>query len=321
MNIGVIGYGRHSSAKLYPAFQLAGARISCVLTRSLASAQTAAAALGADRPYDDIDTMLESEALDAVVICVNPEDQAPLTIRCLQAGVAVFVEKPLGLSADAARQVDAVSQKHDVAVMVGFMKRFAPAYQRLAELLADKDQFGRILAIDAAFSFAPWTTELRVDSFLRQGAIHMLDILLATFGAATLEAGHSNTDKSDIGLAYTLRFSDGAVASVTLSATQARASTFERITVTGTKGWAEADNLESVSYRFAGQNGTRREQWDAHLAVPDQAGQTLELCKEGFYGEAQHFLERLAANEMPAASATENIATMVLCDEMIEMVL
>jgi len=321
VNIGVIGYGRHSSAKLYPAFLLAGAKISCVLTRSLLSAQEAAAALGADRHYDDIDKMLESEQLDGVVICVEPEDQAPLTIRCVQAGVAVFVEKPLGMSADEARQVSAVSDKHDVAVMVGFMKRFAPAYQRLADLIADQDQFGHILTVDATFSFAPWSAELRVNSFLQQGAIHMLDILLATFGNATVESGHSNSTESDIGLVYALRFANGSVASVTLSATHARESTFENISVTGTKGWAEADNLGAVNYHFDRMDGAIREEWDSLLSLPDTAEHTRELCKEGFYDEALHFLERVAANEMPKSSAAENIATMKLCDEMIEIVL
>ena len=306
---------------MYPAFLLAGAEIGCVLTRSLESAQKAAGNLGADRYYDDIDRMLESERLDAVVICVEPEDQAPLTIRCVQADVAVFVEKPLGMSADQARQVSEASDKYGVPVMVGFMKRFAPVYQRLAELVADQDRFGRILTIDAVFSFAPWTTDLRVDSFLQQGAIHMLDILLATFGSATVAAGHSNSTESDIGLAYTLRFADGAVASVTLSATQARESTYENISVTGTKGWAEADNLGSLNYRFGHQDGAIREKWDSHLNVPDTTERARELCKEGFYGEAKHFIDRVAANEMPNSSATENIATMKLCDEMIEIVL
>jgi predicted dehydrogenase len=321
VNIGVIGFGRHSSAKLYPAFLLAGAEISCVLTRSLASAQKAAAKLGADRHYDDIENMLEREELDAVVICVEPEDQAPLTIQCVQAGVPVFVEKPLGMSADEARQVSAASEKYDVPVMVGFMKRFAPCYQRLAVIVEDRDQFGRILTIDASFSFAPWTTELRVKSFLQQGAIHMLDILVATFGKAAVEAGHSNSTGSDIGLVYTLRFADGAIASVTLSATQARASTFETILVTATKGWAEADNLGSVNYRFDHQDGAVREKWDAHSNVSSKTEQARELCKEGFYGEAQHFLDRVAANETPKSSAAENVATMELCDAMIEIVL
>ena len=68
-------------------------------------------------------------------------------------------------------------------------------------------------------------------------------------------------------------------------------------------------------------DGAIREEWDSLLSLPDTAEHTRELCKEGFYGEARHFLERVAANEMPQSSAAENIATMKLCDEMIEIVL
>ena len=57
------------------------------------------------------------------------------------------------------------------------------------------------------------------------------------------------------------------------------------------------------------------------MDMPDNTEQARELCKEGFYGEAKHFLKRVAANEMPNASAAENIATMKLCDELIEIVL
>jgi predicted dehydrogenase len=91
--------------------------------------------------------------------------------------------------------------------------------------------------------------------------------------------------------------------------------------VTGTKGWAEADNLGSVNYRFDHQDGAIREKWDAHSNVPGKTEQARELCKEGFYGEARHFLERVAANEVPRSSAAENVATMELCDAMIEIVL
>ena len=322
-----MGYGRHSGAKLYPAFLLAGAHIVSVLTRSAASAEKAAAELGAEHAYHDIDRMLADTALDAVVICVQPEDQAALTLRCLQAGLPVFVEKPLGMSGADARKVATAAKEHDVPVMVGFMKRFAPAYERLAELLADPEKLGRLLTVDATFSFAPWTTDLRVNSFLQQGAIHMIDLLLAVFGEAEIEAGQSNSAKSDIGLVYTLRFPDGSVASLTLSATQAREDTFERVTAVATKGWVTAENLDSVSYRFEGQTGTSSESWTeredfaaiCHSDDPNQAAQALDLCREGFYGEARHFMQRVSSNKPLQASAAENVTTMVLCDELREI--
>lgn len=86
LKIAVIGAGRHASANLHPAIPLSGARICCVLTRSIASARRAAVTLGAECYYDHIDNMLDNETLDAAIISVEPEDQAALTIRCLRRG-------------------------------------------------------------------------------------------------------------------------------------------------------------------------------------------------------------------------------------------
>jgi predicted dehydrogenase len=320
MNIAVIGAGRHASANLHPAITLVGASISCVLTRSVSSAEIAAKSLGADRYYDDIEVMLDKETLDAVVISVEPKDQEALTVRCLQAGVAVFVEKPLGIVAADARGVLAASEQYNVPVMVAFMKRYAPAYQRLSELISNEKDFGRILSIDASFSFAPWTTDLRDNTFLQQGAIHMVDFLRATFGEATVVSGISNSQKSDIGLVFSLQFSNGAIASVNLTASQSRSSTNERVTVVGTKAWAEAINLKSVRYGLAGQASVQSEPWDANLNVSSLTPHALELHEQGFYGEVSHFLECVAAGIAPLPSAADNVATMMLCDEMIRSV-
>ena len=320
MNIAVIGAGRHASANLHPAITLAGASIGCVLTRSTSSAEMAAKSLGADRYYDDIEVMLANEKLDAVIISVEPEDQERLTIRCLQAGVAVFVEKPLGITAVDARRVLAASDKYNVPVMVAFMKRYAPAYQRLTELISTEKDFGRIMSVDAAFSFAPWTTDLRDDTFLQQGAIHMVDFLRAIFGEAIVVSGISNSQKSDIGLVYSLRFSNGSIGTVNMTASQARASTNERVTVVGTKAWAEAVNLKSVRYGFAGQDCVQSERWDLKLNDPSLTSHARELHEQGFYGEVSHFLECVATGNAPTPSAADNVETMMLCDEMIRSV-
>lgn len=324
LNIAVIGAGRHATANLHAAIPLTGATVSCVLTRSETSARNAAESLGANRYYYDIEKMLDGENLDAVIICVAPEDQALITIRCLQAGIPVFVEKPLGMNASEARNVLAASRKHDVPVMVAFMKRYAPAYQRLCELIADEQQFGRILTVDAAFSFCPWTTDLRDASFLQQGAIHMVDLLRATFGKARVVAALGNSNNSDIGLAYALRFATGAVCTVSMSASQVRSSTSERVTVVGTNGWVEAVNLKAVSYRLDVQEAVMLESWNAHQNIaagsPLASPAAMSLREQGFYGEIDHFLRCVADGRPPSPCAAENVETMILCDEMIDKI-
>ncbi len=78
---------------------------------------------------------LLAEPLDAVLVATSG-DHAPIAIAAAQAGRHVFVEKPMALcSRDAAAMVSA-ARAHGVRLMVGTMKRYDPAYERLAELLA-----------------------------------------------------------------------------------------------------------------------------------------------------------------------------------------
>ena len=64
-------------------------------------------------------------------------DHAPIAIAAARAGRHVMVEKPLALcSRDGERVVQAASEA-GVCVLVGTMKRYDPAYERLGELLPE----------------------------------------------------------------------------------------------------------------------------------------------------------------------------------------
>lgn len=77
---------------------------------------------------------LLGDELDAVMILTSG-DHAPIAIEAAHAGLHVFVEKPMALgSRDAGRMVSA-AEEAGVQLMVGTMKRYDPAYERLAELL------------------------------------------------------------------------------------------------------------------------------------------------------------------------------------------
>jgi len=77
---------------------------------------------------------LLAQPLDAVLVATSG-DHAPIAIAAARAGLHVFVEKPMALcSRDAAAMV-ATAEDNGLRLMVGTMKRYDPAYERLAELL------------------------------------------------------------------------------------------------------------------------------------------------------------------------------------------
>jgi predicted dehydrogenase len=70
------------------------------------------------------------ERLDVLFVLVAGS-HAPAAIAAAEAGVHVFVEKPLCLSLDEGREMLAAAERGGVRLMVGYMKRYDPAYEAL----------------------------------------------------------------------------------------------------------------------------------------------------------------------------------------------
>jgi predicted dehydrogenase len=103
----------------------------CDLSEEVASA--CAQRYGVQRFHTRWQELLE-EPLDAVLIATSG-DHAPIALGAAEAGLHVFVEKPMALSSRDAEAMVAAADRADRRLMVGTMKRYDPAYERLAELL------------------------------------------------------------------------------------------------------------------------------------------------------------------------------------------
>jgi len=104
---------------------------------------------------------LLAEPLDAVLIATSG-DHAPIAIEAARTGRHVFVEKPMALSsADAERMVRA-AQDAGVCLMVGTMKRYDPAYERLGELLPAVEDLRLIRVTTLESPFQPYVGHYRL---------------------------------------------------------------------------------------------------------------------------------------------------------------
>jgi predicted dehydrogenase len=77
---------------------------------------------------------LVAEPLDAVLVLTSG-NHAPMAVAAADAGLHVFVEKPMALSAAEGARMVSAARTAGVRLMVGTMKRYDPAYERLVELL------------------------------------------------------------------------------------------------------------------------------------------------------------------------------------------
>jgi predicted dehydrogenase len=72
---------------------------------------------------------LIAESVDAVFI-LSSGSHAPIAIAAAEAGLHVFVEKPMCFSVAEGRAMIAAAEKAGTVLMIGYNKRYDPAYQR-----------------------------------------------------------------------------------------------------------------------------------------------------------------------------------------------
>lgn len=324
--IGVIGSGRHARANIYPALKLAGAEIVAVCARHLDRAQATASEFGIEHAYASLAEMLRRESLDAVFVITPEKEQAAVVREVLRGGLDAFVEKPLGLSEHEADEIASLAARAGKSVMVGFMKRFAPAYVQLKQLMHEPG-FGDPLSLHGMFAIGSrpgWDDEW----FIKTGGIHYVDLCRDLFGDVTEVRGFRNSRQIQVDQCFTLRFEHGEIGGLLFAGVPAWTRHHEELTVTGTHGFARVENLVRIVAHLDRPASTDRPRWQGideedrvlRAVHTSASGGLQDLYLHGYVGEITHFLECLHRGTEAHPSAADNVKTMALCDRIVRAI-
>lgn len=220
-------------------------------------------ALDAPRVFDHGEAVLNLPAVDAVIIATPTQTHPELVIAAAQAGKAIFCEKPLALSLEAAREALAAVEAAGVPLQVGFMRRFDEGYQK-AHRAIQAGRLGRPLTFKAVgrdpgcpdpafadpamsgglivdmaihdFDLARWLMGREVDRVSATGSLLVCDALRAV----------GDIDNAVINL----RFEDGALGNIEVSRNASYGYDI-RTEVLGTDGRVHVGSDEWDSTRFS----------------------------------------------------------------------
>lgn len=84
--------------------------------------------------FDNFDDALAKTSPDAVCISTYPKTHAEYTIKSLEAGAHVFVEKPISETVEDAEAIVAAAEKADKKVVVGYILRHHPGWKKFIDL-------------------------------------------------------------------------------------------------------------------------------------------------------------------------------------------
>ena len=136
LRIGVAGTGFIGEVHARAA-RRAGARLVGVAASTPASAEDAAARLGAERAFAEAEALVTSPDVDVVHICTPNHLHAPLATAALAAGKHVVCEKPLAVDGAEARALVAAAEAAGVVATVPFVYRFYPLVREARARVAD----------------------------------------------------------------------------------------------------------------------------------------------------------------------------------------
>ena len=173
--------------------------------------------------YTDYRAMLREAGLHALYICTPPFAHGEIEFAAIDAGVALFVEKPVALSLDLARQVAAAIQKKGLVSSSGYQTRYSEAADKARELLS-----GKTVAMALGFYFGGlpgtpwWRVQAQSGGQLVEQATHTVDLMrwlvgdvARVYGAGALRALKEvpNYDILDVATS-TLHFTSGAIGNI-----------------------------------------------------------------------------------------------------------
>ena len=230
VKLGIVGAGGLSTKKIYPSLgYLPDAKLVAVCDLDEQKAKRNAAQFGARLVFTRLEEMLDGAELDAVIICIGPEQHAQLAPVVMRAGLPVYTEKPPAPNAQDALAVAQVARETGQLCMTAFKKRYTPIYVRMKEQMATA-RFGKPSMIAVQRSFGRYSNQSPRSDFLLDFCIHLIDLIPWLMG--DVEAVHALSPEPNT-WAIQMAFTSGAVGSVAFCAHTAGAYPDEQVTVYG----------------------------------------------------------------------------------------
>lgn len=181
-------------------------------------AASALAAQHGGRACADVAELLAT-GLDAVYVCVPPFAHGPAEEAVIEAGVPMFVEKPVAVDLGTAERIADLVARSGLRTAVGHHWRYLSVLDQARDLLADRPV--RMVSgtwLDKVPPVAWWSRRDRSGGPVVEQAAHVLDLIRVLAGEVTEVTAYGNgtpppVDGADIDSVTTaaLRFADGAV--------------------------------------------------------------------------------------------------------------
>lgn len=309
----VLGAGRIGQVHARAIATTVGAQMIAIADPVVAAAQAAVDAFGGE--IRDIDRILASDDVDAVVICTPTDTHADLIERAARAGKAIFCEKPIDLSLARVKSCLDVVAAEGATLMLGFNRRYDPDFMALRAAI-DAGQIGDVemVTITSRDPGPPPADYIkRSGGIFRDMTIHDFDVARWMLGeeVETVQAAASVLVDPEIGalgdydsVNVILRTASGKQATITNS----RRATYgydQRIEVHGSMGAASVGNVHEARVQIATTTG---------FSQPPLLDFFMSRYEAAYAAEIAEMVAAMTQNRAPRTGGHDGLMSLALAD-------
>lgn len=222
INILVIGCGNMGTSHARAYHKLDDFKIVGLVSRGPESRERLSKELGGIDTYGNVDEALDTTKPDAVCISTYPGTHAEYSIKALEAGAHVFVEKPIAETVEDAEAIVQAANKANKKVIVGYILRHHPGWKKFIE---HAQQLGKPLVMRMNLNQQSTGEEWEVHKNIMEAmspivdcGVHYVDVMCQMTGARPVSVsaiGARLSDEIDPGQynygQLQVRFDDGSV--------------------------------------------------------------------------------------------------------------
>lgn len=290
LGMAVLGAGRMGQTHIRNLAGISDARVVAVADPVAQAAEAGRAMARAELAFTDPLAAITAAGVDAVVIVTPTSTHAELIEAAVNAGKAVWCEKPIALELEETARIVELVQQAGIPVQLGFMRRFDPGYAA-AKARIESGELGRIEQFRALSrdTYPPPVEFLHeAGGIFLDMAVHDLDLArflvgeveeVQAWAAVLAEPRFAEANDFDTALAM-LRFENGAMG-VIETARHSRWGYDIRTEVAGAKAKVVIESVQKTAAVFSHDFGFHGDHFES---FPDRFEAAFRLELEAFIG-------------------------------------
>lgn len=297
LGVAVVGLGSIARRAHLPAL---AARTDVAVTGLVSRSGRGAAELAAEHRFPvtawTLDQVL-AHPPDAALVLTASAAHVEVASQLLEAGIPVYLEKPMALDLPGARRLTACADAAGLLLLVGFNRRYAPFYRAAREAVPEPIVCSLAKHRDEAVrrdppAFAVW-----------DDVIHLIDLSRWYMGEPVEVRAAVRQDESGGFAALSALLAYGGGRSATVVQSYRSGGVTERVELHGGRTSARVDDLETLAVMRGDVEQVRRHgRW------------TGILDRRGFTAALDHFLDCVRTGRAPLQTAADALRSHELAD-------